>query len=186
MEQRTMAKADFVTSIFLMLFGVGVLYEAINMPRYEGQGVNPYSVPGIVPGFLGAIVATLGLILFIRSLVRGGHRLGISGESIRSFLTSETTKRFAMTIIIAVIYALIVLGTMPYEAATALFVFVFIAFFEYDRTQPLNAQWRRIGIAALMAVIVALVVGYVFRSLFLVNLPGGGLVSLAQEALSYV
>ncbi|MFO7782365.1 MAG: tripartite tricarboxylate transporter TctB family protein [Spirochaetia bacterium] len=182
MEERNMPKADFVTAMIFVAFGIGVLVLALQMPRFEGQDVNPYSVPGIVPGFLGAIIAFLGGVMLIRSILKKGYRLGIDRDAVTRFYRAEATKRFAMTIVICVVYALVVLGRVPYEVATALFVFAFIAYFEYESDKPLRAQLRKIGIALLMAVLVAGIVGYVFRSLFLVNLPGGGL-SLLHPAL---
>lgn len=186
MDERNMPKADFVTSIIFMAFGIGVLVLALQMPRFEGQDVNPYSVPGIVPGFLGAIVALLGGVMFVRSILQKGYRLGIDGAALTRFYRANSTKRFAMTIIISVVYALVVLGRVPYEIATALFVFVFIAYFDYESGKPLGAQLRTFAIAALIAVLVAGIVGFVFRSLFLVNLPGGGLGIIGDGGLLYV
>lgn len=186
MEERNMPKADFITSLVFIAFGVFVLVLALQMPRFEGQDVNPYSVPGIVPGFLGAIIAVLGVVMLIRSILQKGYRLGLDAGAVVRFYRAESTKRFAMTIVICVVYALVVLGRLPYEVATALFVFVFIGYFEYRSGVPLRAQLRMFAVALLMAVLVAGIVGFVFRSLFLVNLPGGGLTAITVEGAFHV
>ena len=69
MKESNMPKADFLVSIFFIILGVIVLILSFRMPRFEDLGANPYSVPGIVPGFLGAIIAILGGALFARSVL---------------------------------------------------------------------------------------------------------------------
>ena len=172
MEERNMPRADLITSILLIGFGVAVFIGSVRMPTFAEQGVNPYSAPGIVPGFLGAIVGVLGVVLLVRSIVRRGYRLGVSGSSVRAFFTAEMTKRFAVTIIVSVIYGLGLVGQLPYEVATALYVFAFIVIFEYKWKLGFRAQWKRLLLAAITAVLTGGIVGSVFRYLFLVNLPG--------------
>ena len=104
MEERNMPRADFLTSIGLMAFGVAVLVLSIQMPRFEEQGVNRFSVPGIVPGFLGAIIGILGLVLFIRSITQQGYKLGLDAAAVNRFFRAEMTKRFAVTILVSVAY----------------------------------------------------------------------------------
>jgi hypothetical protein len=175
MEAKNMHRADFVTSMLLIIFGIGVFISSVQMPTFAEQGVNPYSAPGIVPGFLGAIITVLGLVLLIRSILRKGYRLGVNGMSVRTFLTAEMTKRFAVTIIVSVIYGLGLIGRLPYEIATAVYAFAFIFIFEYKWKAGFRAQWKRVLLAAFVAVLVAGAVGSVFRYLFLVNLPGNDL-----------
>jgi hypothetical protein len=172
MEERNMPRADFITSIGLIAFGIAVLVLSIRMPRFEDQGVNRFSVPGIVPGFLGSILAVLGLVLFIRSIVRKGYRLGLDGAAIGRFFRAETTKRFALTILISVGYGWGLISRINYEVATAIYVFVFILVFDVKWRQGLATQWKKILVAAIIALLVGAVVGTTFRRLFLVNLPG--------------
>jgi hypothetical protein len=174
MKENSMPRADFITSIILIVFGIAVLILSVQMPKFEEHGVNPYSVPGIVPGFLGALIGFLGVVLFIRSILRKGYKLGITGQTVGTFFTSESTKRFALTILISVIYALVLLGRTLYSVATLLYVFTFIFVFEYEWKKPFIQQWQRVVIAALIAVLVAAGVTAVFQYLFLVNLPGPG------------
>ncbi len=174
MKESSMPRAGFITSIVLIVFGLAVFILSVQMPRFEEHGVNPYSVPGIVPGFLGALIGILGVVLFMRSIVRKGYKLGIAGQSVKMFFTSESTKRFASTILISVIYALVLLGRTFYSIATLLYVFAFIFVFEYEWKKPFIQQWQRVLIAALVAVLVSAGVTAVFQYLFLVNLPGPG------------
>lgn len=167
-----MARADFITSIMLLAFGIGVLVVSLEMPTFAARGVNPYSAPGIVPGFLGGTIAVLGAVLFVRSLLRRGHRLGIDARTVKGFFTSQQTLRLAITVVVSILYALVLLGRMPYPAATAVYVFLFIVLFEYRWKQPLRGQWKIILSALLVAVVTAGLVTLVFEYLFLVSLPG--------------
>ncbi|MFD1381279.1 hypothetical protein [Fodinicurvata halophila] len=75
MKPGLLTRLDFVFSIILTAFGVAVLVESLRMTRMEGVDVNPYSLPGIVPGFLGALLALCGIILFVRSVAAGAGGL---------------------------------------------------------------------------------------------------------------
>jgi hypothetical protein len=172
MKEKNMPKADFLTSILLIGFGIAVLVMSIQMPRLEDQKVNPYSVPGVVPGFLGAIVAFLGVILFVRSLIRQGYRLEITGRTIGDFFRHEETRRIALTIAISVVYGVVLIGRIPYELATGLYVAAFIVVFEYRWKEPLAGQGKTVALALLIGALTAAIVGLVFRYVFLVNLPG--------------
>jgi hypothetical protein len=172
MEERNMPRADFITSIGLIAFGIAVLVLSIQMPRFEDQGVNRFSVPGIVPGFLGSIIAVLGLVLFVRSIIRKGYRLGLDGAAVSRFFKAEITKRFALTILVSVAYGWGLIGRINYEISTAIYIFAFIVIFDVKWRRGIKTQWKKILIAAIIAVLVGGVVGTTFRRLFLVNLPG--------------
>jgi putative tricarboxylic transport membrane protein len=172
MEERNMPRADFLTSIGLMAFGVAVLVLSLQMPRFEEQGVNRFSVPGIVPGFLGAIIGILGLVLFIRSITQHGYKLSLDGAALNRFFKAEMTKRFAVTILVSVAYGWGLIGRINYEISTFIYIFAFVVIFDVKWKQGLKTQWKKILIAFILAVLVAGIVGTTFRRLFLVNLPG--------------
>ena len=157
--------------MFFMAFGITVMIISIKMPRFEEFDANPYSVPGIVPGFLGAVVAFLGLILFVRSLIRKGYQLGLNGTTLKGWFREEGTKRLVLTLSFCLVYALILIGRLPYPVATVLFIFAFIFVFEYKKGVPLKNQMKMIFFALLLALLSGLSIWAVFRYLFLVNLP---------------
>lgn len=166
-----MPRADFVTSILLTAFGIAIYVMSVQMPRLEDQKINPYSAPGVVPTFLGAVIGLLGFVLLVRSLLRGGHRLGVNARTLKAFFTADITRRALLTVTLSVVYALI-LGRIPYAVATGLYIFAFILTFEYRWRESFASQIKRVAIAALIAVLAAGVVAATFRYLFLVTLPG--------------
>ena len=171
MEDRNMPKADFVTGIILIAFGVWIVVHAIHMPRFKEFGANPFSVPGIVPGILGTIITVLSLIVFIRSIRKKGYRLGINGTVVKKTLQNPSFKRMMATCLICVVYGLGMVGIIDYYLATFLYVFMFLVLFQLDRSKPILVQHKMIIGALTQSVLVAGAVGVVFRYLFLVDLP---------------
>lgn len=171
MENRNMPKADFVTAIILISFGVWIVVHAIYMPRFKEFGANPFSVPGIVPGILGTIITVLSLIVFIRSIREKGYRLGINAKVIKNLLQNPSFKRMMVTCLVCVTYGFGMVGTIDYYLATFLYVFIFLILFQLDRSRPIIVQHRLILAALTQSVLVAGAVGAVFRYLFLVDLP---------------
>jgi len=171
MQEKNMAKADFVTSIGLLLFGTAIVVLSLRMPRFEGLGVNPYSVPGIVPGLLGMILVILSLVLLVRSIQKKGHRLQLNMGTIRNYLTEASTKNFLIALILSLVYGLLALTRVPYPLATGLYVFLFVFIFEYQFKEKVSSQRRAILFQVLEGLLVSAGVTLVFRYLFLVDLP---------------
>jgi hypothetical protein len=165
-----MAKLDFYTSLLLITLGVVVVVESLRMPRYAHLGVNPYTVPGLVPGLLGAVLVFFGILLLVRSSREEGWRPGGMG-GVASALRSESARRALITLALTLGYGAILVGLLPFWLATFIFVFVFIALFDWRKAAPLGQKALRLGLALLQAALVAAIVTAVFERLFLVRLP---------------
>ncbi|WP_422479399.1 tripartite tricarboxylate transporter TctB family protein [Pleomorphochaeta sp. DL1XJH-081] len=172
-----MPKADFITSIILMVFSAFVLIESIRMPRLEHRNINPYSIPGLVPAVLGVIMGFFSITLFIRSMRHGGHLMLKRHEpspeitAKPSFWKKPETIRVLLTVGFCLLYAIILVGWVWYPIATFVFTFIFIVLFEYDRSKLAKEQIRIYVIAAIEALLTAVLVSVVFRYLFLIRLP---------------
>lgn len=166
-----MARADFLTGVVLILADVYVIVESWRMPRMEHLGAHPLSVPGIVPAFLAVVLIVFGTILVIRSVLAGGHRLGLSAAKGWTVVSKPGNQRLLLTLALTLGYAGILIGRIRYELATALFVFLFVLVFEWDRGLPAGQAVKRVLVAAVLAVATSAVVSYAFERLFLVTLP---------------
>lgn len=171
MREQLMPKADFITSILLMIFSLSVIIISIRMPRMQELGANPYSAPGIVPGFLGVIIFILSLALCIKAVLKNGYTIDLHQKTIRTFFQDQATIRVLVTLLISIIYGVGFLGNIPYILATFLYVAGFIMLFEYRRDQSFYAQKKTVMVAIIQAILVTASVAVVFRYLFLVNLP---------------
>jgi hypothetical protein len=166
-----MKKADYLTGLALILFSIYVLVESWRMPRLEHLQAHPMSAPGLVPAFLAVVLLIFGLILVVRSVRAGGHHLGLSREGIRKTLANPGNRRLLLTAVLTLVYAGVLVGRTPYTLVTGLFIFVFVAAFEWRGEMPFR-EVRRIGMAAaILAIAFAVAVSYTFERLFLVTLP---------------
>lgn len=166
-----MVRADFLTGISLISLSLYVIIESWRMPRLEHLKVHPLSVPGIVPAFIGMVLLIFGTVLVIRSIRRGGHRLGFSYEGFRRMLSNPGNQRLLLTAILCIGYAGFLIGTLPYWLATGLFVFLFIILFEWERGMNVARRKKCLISAALIAILSSAAITLVFERLFLVALP---------------
>jgi len=171
MKQENMPKADFVVSILMMCFGVWIVVHSLQMPRFKEVGANPFSVPGIVPGILGIVIFILSLVVFMRSLTRKGYRFGLNRQTLKNFFHETSLQRMLLTIFICTIYGILMVGSMNYYLSTFFFVLVFLILFQFLDAENVNARGKLLILSVLQAVLVAGIVGAVFRYLFLVDLP---------------
>lgn len=163
-----MPRADFVTSLVLIAFGAAMLWVSLEMPRFEQRNINPYSIPGIVPGILAGVNLILAAVLFVRSMTRSGHRLG--GSSWREIVFEDGSKRLAIAFVLTVTYAVGLVGVIPFWLATFLFVAAFILIFEWPLVAA-RRRWILIAGALVQGALVSAIVALVFQELFLVTLP---------------
>lgn len=171
MKPENMPRADFVTSILLMAFGIWIVVHSLQMPRFENLDANPFSVPGIVPGLLGVVIFFLSLVVFLRSLKQNGHRLGVNATVIGNFIKDASMQRMLITILICSGYGLGMIGRINYYAATFMFVLAFLLLFQYRQAHTDQVTGKLIAVSVLQALLTAGAVGAVFRYLFLVELP---------------
>ena len=156
-----MALVDLVFALALLALGIGTVVESWRMPRFENLGINPYSVPGLVPGLIGAVLVILASVLLLRSA--GRLRRGVAGPTIEPL----SARRFAATAVLTLGYAAILVGRVPFWLATFLFITTFILLFEWRHRQGLGPVLSAIVQGGLTAAGVSLL----FRYVFLVRLP---------------
>jgi putative tricarboxylic transport membrane protein len=166
-----MVRADFLTGIVLILSSLYVILESWRMPRMEHLGAHPLSVPGVVPAFLAVVLIISGTVLVIRSVRAGGHRLGLSADKVREVLAKPGNRRLLITLGLTIGYAGVLIGRIPYQLATGLFIFGFIVLFEWERGLTPARYAKLVGVAAVLAAVTAGIVSWSFERLFLVTLP---------------
>lgn len=171
MNEKQMRKADFLSSVGLMIFGITVTVLSWRMPRLEEKDINPYTAPGTVPGALGVILLVLALIMFVRTVRQGGFLPRFSAQGFKSLAKSEGILRLGVALLLCLVYALGLIGRLPYPLATFLFVFAFVLSFDLKFDAVEGGKRRIILTALLQAVITSCVISAAFQYLFLVDLP---------------
>lgn len=163
-------RGDLWFSLLLTAVAFAVVVESWRMPRLENLGVHPMSAPGLTPGVVGLVLLLLGLLLLVRSVRE--RRLAkraweTAAAPVAAAPPAGTLRRALGAVALCLVYALGLLGRLPFEWATGLFVFGFVVAFGFERARP----WRSLGGAAAMAVCTAVAVSLLFERLFLVRLP---------------
>jgi Tripartite tricarboxylate transporter TctB family len=168
---RTMLKADFVTGLIFIALGLAVVIECLRMPRFEELNVNPYTVPGLVPGMLGAIILMFGAVLFLRATRAGGWRLTERAPDATPSLADPGTRRLLLAVALCLIYAAGLVGRLPFWLATFLFVAAFVVLFEWPLAADRSDRLRRALFAVVLGAVISAATSIVFQEVFLVRLP---------------
>lgn len=168
-------RMDVYSGLATLVIGLFALVESVRMPRLEDLDVNPYTVPGLVPGLLGAILTVLGLVLLLRGL-KGPRATAEEpppdGGAETGAVLSGSWKRVLLAVATTIGYAGFLFGQVPFVIATTLFVFAFTVGAEWlNPARPRSMAATAAG-ALVLALIMAFAVQYVFVEMFRVRLPG--------------
>ena len=170
MQDPKLIRADFVTALCLVSLGTGTVVESWRMPRLEEMNINPYTVPGLVPGILGGVLLLLGAILLARSARAGGWRVW-SSPLPKTSARTLSVRRAALTLVLTFGYAAGLVGRVPFWLATFVFVLGFVALFEWQAGLSHQQTLKAMASAVLVAGVTSAAVTVVFQYLFLVRLP---------------
>jgi putative tricarboxylic transport membrane protein len=172
MQTRPLVRADLVTGVILTVFGLAAVAESYGMPRLAERNINPWTAPGVVPGLLGVVITLLGIILASRSLFAGAFhppQVTLSPEDATEQRAGRW--RLGMCCLLCFVFAVVLVGHIPFWLATGLFVFTFIVVFEWQANDEQAARTRKLAFAVGIAVLAAAIIPYTFQNLFLVRLP---------------
>ncbi len=158
-------RADLYTAAVLLAFGLGVMALAWNMPTFVEQSRTGLTAPGIVPGFHATVISLLAIVLGLRAVRRGALRQAAAAGA----RPAGDARRLLTAAALGVLYAGVLVGRLPFWAATALFVFAFTTAFEWE--QGPAGRLRRILEAAALGLGTGIAVMLVFERIFLVRLP---------------
>ncbi len=134
-----------------MLYGLLSFEKRVSRKK---RSIDPLSVPGIVPGFLAIIILILAVLLLVRSVRRRGYRLARQDAATRAVVFSPATFRVVLCLFLALVYALGLVGNLPFWLATFLFVTTFILVFEWPLAAPAR-RWLTVATGVLQGVLVA-------------------------------
>lgn len=170
-DARLAARAELRQSLGWAVLGAAILVAALRMDRLESQGINPYTVPGLLPALLGIVMLLLAGLLALRSWRRGALQ---ADPTIAPAFDAAHARRVALVIALCLTFGVVLVGHgVPFWAAAALFVSVAIVSLQ---TPLRRAAGRRLGLRDVaIAVAVGLGAGgaitLVFQQVFLVRLP---------------
>lgn len=156
--------ADLAFGLFWTALGVAIAFESWRMPRLEEQHINPYTIPGLVPGMLGVVLTVFGAVLAARGFRGAGPR----GEA----AAGAAPWRVGLALVLCLGFGLVVVGHgPPFWLAAMLFLFLAVFLFELPERRAAGTVARGAVRAALVAGIAAPLITLVFQEVFLVRLP---------------
>jgi hypothetical protein len=170
-EEDITPRSDFWQGVGWVVFGLAVLVLSLTMDRLEAQNINPYTIPGLLPAFLGIAMMLLGAIIAIRSWRRGAF------EHPREPFTAhqrEVRKRVWTVVAIVVVFSVGLIGHgLPFWLASAIFVTGSILILQrMSRDEQERRLTPRVWAKALViGVLASVITQLVFQNIFLVRLP---------------
>ena len=160
----TMAMADRLTAGLLFLLGLALLVGGYTMDRLEIRQIHPASIPGLVPIILGLLLALCAALLFLSSFKTDDQRRAL-------VLADGSWARLGLTAAICTLYALGLVGWLPYFWATFVFATCFALLVSFPPAGARRAQVIAVLAALALGAGVALGSSLLFEKLFLVRLP---------------
>lgn len=170
-EEPISPRSDLADAAFWSVLGIAVLIGSITMDRLERQGVNPYTVPGLLPGLLGIAMIVLGGILALRSLRRGARHVQASPADT---LDRERWRRIWVVTGLCLGYGVVLVGHgLPFWLASTIYVTGSILILQrLSRDPALRRQTPKAWAKALtIGLGSSVVTHFVFQELFLVRMP---------------
>src|SRR5438105_9837568 len=127
-------RSDFWQGLGWAVLGAAVLAGSVTMDRLESQNINPYTVPGLLPGLLGIAMLLLGGVLALRSWQRGALAQPRAPFSAHQ---RETRKRVWTVIALCSVYSVVLIGHgLPFWVASAVFVTASILILQRMHAEP--------------------------------------------------
>lgn len=159
---------DVVGGLLWSLLGLAILIGSWRMDRLEAQDINPYTIPGLVPGLLGLAMILFGGLMALRGLRQGGlHRSEIAAPAV----SPAAYGRLATVLVLCIGFVVLLLGRMPFWAAAALFVTLSIGVLRWRELRAENRLLRGLVQAVVIGLCSGAAVTLVFEKIFLVRLP---------------
>jgi hypothetical protein len=168
-EEPIAPRIDLCIAAVFLAIGITIFVLSLQMPTYAEQKGEFYQRPGLVPALYGAVIALLSIWLGVRSLRRGA--LTAAGAHRSAPRTGYSNARLAASAVLGLIYAVGMIGRLPFWLATTLFIFAFTTLFEWRADDGRSARNRKLLIAATIAIVASIAITVVFEKLFLVRLP---------------
>src|SRR6266851_10673 len=157
-EHTASLRSDFLSGIGWMGLGIAILIGSVTMDRLEKQGINPYTIPGLLPGLLGIAMTILGALLAARSW--RPHLLASTANSAPADRAER--KRLLLVLGLCLTFGVVLVGHgLPFWLAAAIFVTTAILSLQYQARKSTGEPLTLRRFATTI----------VFQEIFLVRLP---------------
>jgi hypothetical protein len=141
MDKDKLRKADIFSGGIIMLFGLWIVSQALQMPMKDSYGGVQnvwYVSPALLPLFVGAMIALLGGMLIRTALKTVGLRglketLGwLTSSDLARYLVTPALFRFYAMIVLFFSFVFLQIPHIDFFLCAVLFLVVFITMFYFD------------------------------------------------------
>lgn len=169
-DKQISGRSDFHGALAWIGLGLAILIGSITMDRLEAQDVNPYTIPGLLPGLLGIAMMILGSLLAARS-----WRRGLAHTELRDSVARQAEiKHLLLVLALCLTYGVVLVGHgLPFWLASALFVSITIPLLQGPQRRATGQKltWRTVCLAIVIGLGAGGIITLVFQKIFLVHLP---------------
>jgi hypothetical protein len=162
-------RSDLLSALGWIGLGIAILIGSVMMDRLEKQGINPYTIPGLLPGLLGIAMTILGALLAARS-----WRPRLLASSGKRPVDRAQQKRILLVLGLCLTFGVVLVGHgLPFWLAAAIFVTAAILSLQYRQRKTTGQELtvRRFVNAAAIGLGAGVLITIVFQEIFLVRLP---------------
>ena len=158
---------DYLSAACWAAFGIIVVVASWRMDRLENLGINSWSVPGLTPGLVGALI-----VLLAAALAWQARRQVADVTAAETQDDAQAGKGWGRTLLAAmlcVLFAGVSLGHgLSFMVEAAVFIFLFVGVFSWSRWREEGVTARGLLTTLVIAVSAAAVTSWLFESVFLV------------------
>lgn len=174
-------RGEWLGVAFWAALGTTVFVASWRMDRLAHQGIAPSSAPGLLPAVVGALMVVFALVLAAQTWREGAERSAESSAD--SSAEPEQTpgsdgeadgfwRGSVVAALLCVLFAGLSLGHgWPFRVEAGLFILGFTALFSWRRWRAEGRVARGLVQTTAVAAGAALVISWLFESVFLVRLP---------------
>jgi hypothetical protein len=169
-EMHAVARSELKQAAGWATLGLAILVGALRMDRLESQNINPYTVPGLLPGLLGVAMTLLAGLLALRSWRRGALLAGAG----KAGFDATVARRIVLVLVLCIGFDVALVGHgLPFWLAAAIFVSVAIVSLQHPqrRAAGRSVSLREVALAVVIGLGAGGAITLVFQQLFLVRLP---------------
>ncbi|MFV0335869.1 MAG: tripartite tricarboxylate transporter TctB family protein [Tropicimonas sp.] len=157
---------DLFAGAFWIIFGGAITAHSSTMPIPEHLGASLLTGPGLAPALLGVGLATLGMVLVLRSL----RDEVVTGPDDEVDPTRVSNGRALLALVLMVAYAAAFALRQPFVPCTIAFVTLFVTFFNWQGRGTAE-RMRVLAGAFALGLATGFAVEFVFETIFYIRLP---------------
>jgi hypothetical protein len=164
-------RTDLLSAIGWMTLGMAILIGSVMMDRLEDQDINPYTIPGLLPGLLGIAMMILGALLAIRSWRAPPFRAAKTTDPATSH---AGRKRLALVLGLCLAFGVGLVGHgLPFWLTVVIFVTASILSLQYQQRTAIDSPigLRQFAAATAIGLGAGIAITIIFQDFFLVHLP---------------